>query len=85
MIRIKIIDHTHYDGYYKNKMENIHVEINMESQRTLNNPNNLEKEEQSWNKAADFTFADLKTYYKATKSKQYCTGTKAYIQTNGIE
>lgn len=59
----------------KNKIENIHV--NMEPQRTLNNPNNLEKEEQSWNKAAGFTFADLKTYYKGTESKQYCTGTKA--------
>lgn len=65
-------------------MENIHIKINMESQGTLNNHNNLEKE-QSRNKAGGFTFADLKTHYKATKSKQYCTGTKTYIQTNGIE
>ena len=59
-------------------MENIYLKISMEFQGTLNSHNNLEKE-QSWNKAGGFTFADLKTYYKATESEQFCAGIKKYM------
>ena len=41
----------------------------MESQRTLNSQNNVEKEKQIWR----LTLLDSKTYYKATISKEYST------------
>ena len=54
--------------------------IYMETQKTLNSQTNLEKEEWSWKKSS-FLTSDHTT--KLQSSRQYDTGTKTEIQTNG--
>ena len=44
----------------------------IETQNTLNTQRKLEKEKQTWRNQASY----FRLHYKATKSKQYYTGTK---------
>ena len=53
--------------------------IHMETQKTLNIPSNLEKEQWSWRNQPSW----LHNTTRLQSSKQYGTGTKTEIQTNG--